>query len=87
MIDAALLGLTSQQIHRHGGQNTFDWPGAEYGHIMGVLLFVSVFGLVVSMFHWYFAVGTYMFLFLVRPIHLLLAIRGEGVIGLTLTLD
>lgn len=67
MIDAALLGLTSQQIHRHGGQNTFDWPAAEYGHVMGLMLFTAVFGLLVSLFHWYFSVGTYIFLFLVSP--------------------
>lgn len=67
MIDIALLGLVSQQIHRHGGQNTFDWPGQEYGHAMGLLLFVSIFGLLVTIFHWVFSSGIYVVLFLVSP--------------------
>jgi len=65
-IAVALLGLTSQQIHRHGGQNTFDYPGKEYGHAMGLLLFTAIFSLLVSVFHWVFSPRVYIILFIVR---------------------
>lgn len=65
MIDIALLGLVSQQMHRHGGQDKFDWPGQEYGHAMGLLLFISIFGLLVTIFHWAFSSTAYIIIFLV----------------------
>jgi hypothetical protein len=71
MIDIALLGLVSQQIHRHGGQNVFDWPGQEYGHAMGLLLFVSIFGLLVTIFHWAFSSGIYAILFIVSQLSII----------------
>jgi hypothetical protein len=60
-----MLGLTSQQIHRHGGQNTFDYPGKEYGHTIGLLLFTSIFCLLIALFHWALSVRIYIVLFFV----------------------
>jgi hypothetical protein len=68
-IAVALLGLTSQQIHRHGGRKTFDYPGKEYGHGMGLLLFTAIFGVLISIFHWVFGVRVYIVLFIVSHLY------------------
>lgn len=68
MIDIALLGLVSEQIHKHGGQNKFDWPGQMYGHAMGLLLAGAILGLLVTVFHWVFSNTVYLVLFLVSPL-------------------
>jgi hypothetical protein len=60
--------MVSQQIHRHGGQNTFDYPGQEYGHAMGLLLTASILGLLVTIFHWVFSPRVYIILFIVRTL-------------------
>jgi hypothetical protein len=64
-ISAGLLGLTAEQIHKHGGRETFDYPAQEYGHAMGLLLFAAIFGLLISIFHWVFSVTAYIVLFVV----------------------
>lgn len=77
-LSAAMLGLTSQQIHRHGGQNTFDYPGKEYGHTIGLLLFTSIFCLLIALFHWALSVKFYIVLFFVSPqCHLLSKAYGS----------
>jgi len=63
-IDVAMLGLVSQQVHKYGGQNRFNYPTQEYGHAMGLLLFSAVFGLIISLAHWFFSLNLYLPLFL-----------------------
>ena len=63
-IDVALLGLVSQQIHNHGSQMN-DWPTGQYQHAMGLLLFATIFSLIVGIFHFKLNLPALLFLFLV----------------------
>ncbi len=67
-IDIAELGLVSEQIHKHGGQNRFDWPGQEYGHVMGLMLFTTIFALLFGIFHWAAGLTVYLVVFFVSRI-------------------
>lgn len=51
-IDVALLGLVSYIIHSHRNESS-DYPGAEFYHAIGLLLFVSIFGLLIALSHAY----------------------------------
>ncbi|WVR06003.1 hypothetical protein IAU60_003031 [Kwoniella sp. DSM 27419] len=78
-IDAAELGLVSQQIHNHG-RNESDWPTGQLQHGMGLLLFSSLISLVFCLFHW--GVGLSLYL----PIFLALGVfwgTGAGIIEKT----
>ncbi|WVN85363.1 uncharacterized protein L203_100508 [Cryptococcus depauperatus CBS 7841] len=62
-IDIALLGLVSQQIHRHG-RSQGNWPNGKYQHAMGLLLFSTIIGLLFGIFHWALPLVMYLPIFL-----------------------
>jgi uncharacterized membrane-anchored protein len=64
-VDIALLGLVSQQIHAHGSQKS-DWPTGKYQHAMGLLLFSTIFALIIGIFHAWLNLPILLFLFFVR---------------------
>jgi len=74
MIAISDLGLVSQQIHSHT-RHTADWPTAEYYHVMGLLLFSTIIGLIFGIFHWALSLFMYMPIFLVSPLLFLLLIE------------
>lgn len=66
-VNAAELGLVSQQIHERGtvvDVNT-TWPGAEVEHVFGLLLFACLVSLLFAIFHWAFNLAIYVVVFFV----------------------
>lgn len=64
VVNIALLGLVSQQIHAHGHQMS-DWPTGKYQHAMGLLLFTTIFSTIIGVFHAWLNLPILMFLFFV----------------------
>lgn len=70
-VNAAELGLVSQQIHERGtvvDVNT-TWPGAEVEHVFGLLLFACLVSLLFAIFHWAFNLAIYVVVFFVSIVH------------------
>ncbi|ODO11644.1 hypothetical protein I350_00428 [Cryptococcus amylolentus CBS 6273] len=62
-IDIALLGLVSEQIHKHG-RDYNNYPDGRYYHALGLLLFSTIVGLIFGIFHFKLGLTMYLPIFL-----------------------
>jgi len=51
-VAAATLGLVSQQLHKYGNGYQ-NYPGREYKHDLGLILFSCVFTLLIVLGHYW----------------------------------
>ncbi|WOO78097.1 uncharacterized protein LOC62_01G001650 [Vanrija pseudolonga] len=51
ILDVALLGLVSWNLHKHGNTWT-NYPDGMYYHALGLGLFTTIFTLLFTIFHW-----------------------------------
>ncbi|ORY32233.1 hypothetical protein BCR39DRAFT_564269 [Naematelia encephala] len=66
-IDVALLGLVSQQLHKYGNTYT-NYPTGEYYHALGLLLFATIFALIIGLFHWVLNLGMFLVIFIANGV-------------------